>query len=288
MKKVHMLDVVVYVVLTISALLCLAPCINLLAMSVSGQTAIESGKVMFWPVDFTMQTFITLFKGTSILRSFKNSVIITVIGVCLNMAVTILAAYPLSRPYFWGRKTFSKLIVFTMLFGGGMIPTYILVKQLGLIDTYAAIWLPGLISTYNMMVMRSFFENIPEDLSESARIDGCGEWRLLLKIILPLSKPVLAALTLFYGVAQWNTFMDVLLYINSAEKMNLAVFVQQMVQSQEALKQLQNVNPNEVIEVASEGIKSASTVVMVVPMLVVYPFVQKYFVKGIMLGAIKG
>ncbi len=288
MKKVHMLDVVVYVVLTISALLCLAPCINLLAMSVSGQTAIESGKVMFWPVDFTMQTFVTLFKGTSILRSFKNSVIITLIGVCLNMAVTILAAYPLSRPYFWGRRIFSKLIVFTMLFGGGMIPTYILVKQLGLIDTYAAIWLPGLISTYNMMVMRSFFENIPEDLSESARIDGCGEWRLLLKIILPLSKPVLAALTLFYGVAQWNTFMDVLLYINSAEKMNLAVFVQQMVQSQEALKQLENINPNEVIEVASEGIKSASTVVMVVPMLVVYPFVQKYFVKGIMLGAIKG
>lgn len=288
MKKVHLIDVVVYIVLTISALLCLAPCINLLAMSVSGQTAIESGKVMFWPVDFTMQTFVTLFKGTSILRSFKNSVIITVIGVCLNMAVTILAAYPLSRPYFWGRRTFSKLIVFTMLFGGGMIPTYILVKQLGLIDSYAAIWLPGLISTYNMMVMRSFFENIPEDLSESARIDGCGEWRLLLKIILPLSKPVLAALTLFYGVAQWNTFMDVLLYINSAEKMNLAVFVQQMVQSQEALKQLENINPNEVIEVASEGIKSASTVVMVVPMLVVYPFVQKYFVKGIMLGAIKG
>ena len=288
MKKIHMLDVIIYIILTISALLCLAPCINLLAMSVSGQTAIESGKVMFWPVDFTMQTFVTLFEGTSILRSFKNSVIITVIGVCLNMAVTILAAYPLSRPYFWGRKTFSKLIVFTMLFGGGMIPTYILVKQLGLIDSYAAIWLPGLISTYNMMVMRSFFENIPEDLSESARIDGCGEWRLLLKIILPLSKPVLAALTLFYGVAQWNTFMDVLLYINSAEKMNLAVFVQQMVQSQEALKQLQNVNPNEVIEVASEGIKSASTVVMVVPMLLVYPFVQKYFVKGIMLGAIKG
>lgn len=288
MKKIHMLDVIIYIILTISALLCLAPCINLLAMSVSGQTAIESGKVMFWPVDFTLQTFVTLFKGTSILRSFKNSVIITVIGVCLNMAVTILAAYPLSRPYFWGRKTFSKLIVFTMLFGGGMIPTYILVKQLGLIDSYAAIWLPGLISTYNMMVMRSFFENIPEDLSESARIDGCGEWRLLLKIILPLSKPVLAALTLFYGVAQWNTFMDVLLYINSAEKMNLAVFVQQMVQSQEALKQLQNVNPNEVIEVASEGIKSASTVVMVVPMLLVYPFVQKYFVKGIMLGAIKG
>ena len=125
-------------------------------------------------------------------------------------------------------------------------------------------------------------------MSESARIDGCGEWRLLLKIILPLSKPVMAALVLFYGVAQWNSFMNVLMYINDAKKMNLAVFVQQMVQSQEALKQLQNVNPEEIIEVATEGLKSASTVVMVVPMLIVYPFVQKYFVKGIMLGAVKG
>ena len=287
-KHVHMLDVVIYATLTLAALLCVIPCINLVAVSFSGQTAIESGKVMLWPVDFTVKTYSTLFKGTSILRSFKNSVIITLVGVVLNMVATILAAYPLSRPYFWGRRTFSKLTVFTMLFSGGMIPTYILVKQLGLIDSFAAIWFPGLISTYNMMVMRSFFESIPEDLAESARIDGCGEWRLLLKIILPLSKPVMAALVLFYGVAQWNSFMDVLMYINDARKMNLAVFVQQMVQSQEALKQLQNVNPEDIVEVASEGMKSASTVVMVVPMLIVYPFVQKYFVKGIMLGAVKG
>lgn len=287
-KHIHILDIVIYATLTIAALVCIVPCINLVAVSFSGQSAIESGRVMLLPVDFTIKTYTTLFKGTSIVRSFKNSVIITLVGVALNMIMTVLAAYPLSRSYFWGRRIFSKLTVFTMLFSGGMIPTYILVKQLGLIDTFAAIWFPGLISTYNMMVMRSFFENIPEDLSESARIDGCGEWRLLLKIILPLSKPVMAALVLFYGVAQWNSFMNVLMYINDAKKMNLAVFVQQMVQSQEALKQLQNVNPEEIIEVATEGLKSASTVVMVVPMLIVYPFVQKYFVKGIMLGAVKG
>jgi putative aldouronate transport system permease protein len=287
-EKVSGLDVFIYISLIISAIFCAAPGINLAAVSLSGQNAIESGRVLFWPVDFTLDTFVMLFKGTSIIRAFRNSVVITVVGVVLNMVMTVLAAYPLSRSYFWGRKTFSRLTVFTMLFSGGMIPTYILVKQLGMIDHFSAIWLPGLISTYNMMIMRSFFESIPEELAESARIDGCGEWRLLFNIFLPLSKPVAAALILFYGVAQWNTFMDVLLYINSSSKMNLSVFVQQMIQSQQALKQLENINPNEIVNVASAGIKAAATVVMVVPMLIVYPFVQKYFVKGVMLGAIKG
>lgn len=290
-KRTASFYTIIYATLIIASLLCLLPVINILALSFSSAKAIDAGKVGLYPVDFTLDTYQTLFKGTSILRSFKNSIVITVVGVVLNMAATVLAAYPLSKPYFWGRKVFIRLTVFTMLFSGGMIPTYLIVYHLGLIDSYASVWLVGLISTYNMLVMKSFFENIPTELSESAQIDGCTEMHLLLRIFLPLSKPVMASLVLFYGVGHWNSFMDIMLYINSSQKYNLSVFVQQMIQSQQALKQLGNLTALtsvDIMNVASTGIKSAAVFVMIVPMLCVYPFIQKYFVKGIMLGAVKG
>lgn len=290
-KKISGMDTVVYITLAVMALLCLLPIINIFALSLSSAKAIDAGKVSLWPVEFTFSTYKTLMVGTSIGRTFRNSVLITVIGTLLSMLGTILAAYPLSKAYFWGRKIFTKLAVFTMLFSGGMIPTYLVVYKLGLIDTYGSLWFTGLISTYNMLVMRSFFEAIPAELSESAEIDGATEWGMLLKIFLPLSKPVMATLVLFYGVVYWNSFMDVMLYINSPQKQSLSVFVQQMIQSQMALKQLGNVEGLSVADMASvtsTGVKSAAVFIMIVPMLCVYPFIQKYFVKGIMLGAVKG
>lgn len=290
-KKIRLFYVIIYSVLAILALLCVLPIFNILALSLSSSKAIDAGKVSLWPVDFTWTTYKALLVGTSIGRAFKNSVIITVIGTLFNMIATILGAYPLSKSYFWGRSFFTKLVVFTMLFGGGLIPTYLVIYHLGMIDTYWSLWIPGLVSVYNLLVMRSFFEGIPNELSESAKIDGATEWQLLWRVFLPLSKPVMATMVLFYGVGHWNTFMNVMLYINSPEKQNLSAFVQQMVQSQQALKQMENlasITAEDLANVASTGMQSAALFIMIVPTLCVYPFIQKYFVKGIMLGAVKG
>jgi putative aldouronate transport system permease protein len=275
-----------YIVLSIIALTCLLPLIHVFALSLSGARAIASGEVGLWPVDLTLDTYSEVFKGTKIVQSFSNSVIITGVGVVLSMVTTILAAYPLSKQSFYARRFFTLAMVFTMLFNGGIIPTFLVVKGLGLIDSYGALWLPALVSTYNMLIMRTYFEGIPEELEEAARMDGCSEWRLLVQIVLPLSMPVLATLTLFYGVSYWNYFMSVLLYINSTDKYNMTVLVQQMVQNQQLLNEIRS--PEDSVQLVAEGVKAAAIVLMMIPMLVVYPFVQRFFVKGVMLGAVKG
>ncbi|MBD2869141.1 carbohydrate ABC transporter permease [Paenibacillus arenilitoris] len=277
-----------YTVLTIIALTCLFPLVHIAALSLSDSSAIMSGLVTIWPKGWSLEAYGALLQGTNILGAFKNSLIITLVGVVLSMLLTTLAAYPLSRKYFYARKSFTLLMVFTMLFGAGMIPTYLVVKSLGLIDTYFALWLPGLISTYNMLVMKSFFENLPEELQEAARIDGCGEIKILARIILPLSLPMLATLSLFYGVQYWNAFMNVLIYINESDKYNLSVLVQQMVQSQSVMQELSDFQPEDIQNITPQSIKSAGVMVMVIPMLLVYPFLQKYFVKGVLIGSIKG
>lgn len=283
------LDRICYAVLTLFSLLCILPIINVFATAFSGAAAVESGKVGLWPVDFTWESFNLLVEGTMAVRATLNSIVITVGGTIICMVTTILAAYPLSKPYFIGNGFFTKMIVFTMLFSGGMIPSYMVVQKLGLIDTYWALWLPAAISTYNMLVMRTFFHNVPRELEEAAIIDGCSEWKLLFKVYMPLSKPVLATLTLFYGVGHWNTFMNALLYINNPIKQNLSVLVQQMIKSMNVLtNELTNANPADLQAITSAGLRAAGVVVMVIPMLIIYPFLQKYFVKGVMLGAVKG
>ncbi|OBZ17737.1 MULTISPECIES: carbohydrate ABC transporter permease [Bacillales] len=277
-----------YIFLTIAALSCLLPLVHLFSVSLSDPHAILSGKVSFWPVGWTIETYQSLFEGTRIVSAFKNSVIITVVGVALSMAFTIMAAYPLSKKRFYAKRTFTLLIVFTMLFSGGTIPTFLVLKALGIVNTYWALWLSGLVSTYNMLIMRTFFENIPEEVVEASRIDGCGEWRQLLKIILPLSMPVIATLTLFYAVGYWNSFSSIMIYIHDSTKYNLAVLVQQMVQSQSMLQEMNNLQTDDVQQMTPESIKAAALFVMLIPMLVVYPFLQKYFVKGVMIGAVKG
>lgn len=267
---------------------CVLPLLHILSVSLSDAHAVTSGIVTLWPVNFSMEAYGALFKGTPIVSAFRNNVVITVVGIVCSMVGTILAAYPLSRSYFYARRTFTLVIVFTMLFGGGLIPTYLVVKSLGLVNTYGALWLPGLVSAYNMLVLKTFFENIPAEMEEAARIDGCGEVRLIVQMMLPLSMPVLAALTLFYGVGYWNAFMSVLIYIHSTDKYNLAVLVQQMIRSQSLLQELNSLQPDDVQKMTPEGIKAASIFVMITPMLIVYPFLQKYFVKGVMIGAIKG
>ncbi|NHN34147.1 carbohydrate ABC transporter permease [Paenibacillus agricola] len=277
-----------YVVLSIAGLSCILPFMHVFALSFSDSAAITSGFVIFWPIDWTGAAYSTLIVGTNILKAFLNSVIITVIGVILSMTFTIMAAYPLSRPYFYYRRLFTLGIVFTMIFSGGLVPTFLVIKGLGLVNSYGAIWITGLVSAFNMLVMKSFFENIPVEMEEAARMDGCNEFKLLFKVMLPLSVPVLAALTLFYGVGYWNAFMSVLIYINDTLKFNLTVLVQQMVRSQSLMQEMNRLQPEDILTMTPDSIKAAAVLIMVAPMLLVYPFLQKYFIKGIMLGAIKG
>ncbi|MZQ81337.1 ABC transporter permease subunit [Paenibacillus sp. 5J-6] len=279
---------VFYVCLTIAALACLFPLIHIVSLSISDTHAVASGWVSLYPIGFSLQSYKQLFMGTPIVHAFLNSVQITGVGVVLSMAFTILAAYPLTRTYFYGRKLYTFAIVFTLLFGGGLIPTYLTVKELGLLNTYWALWLPGLVSTFNLLVLRSFMENIPSELDDAARIDGCGDWKYLTKIVLPLSMPVLTTLALFYGVGYWNSFFNVLIYMNETTKYNLSVLVQQMIQSQTMLAQMNSSDAADQIRLTPEEINSAAIIVMVVPIMIVYPFLQKHFVKGVMIGAIKG
>ncbi|AIQ18843.1 MULTISPECIES: carbohydrate ABC transporter permease [Paenibacillus] len=275
-----------YIVLSLIALSCILPLLNVTALSLSGANAVMAGRVGLWPVDFSLFSFESLFKGTPIVRSFWNSVEITLIGTALSMAVTIMAAYPLSRKQFYSRRFFTMAMVFTMIFNGGLIPTYLVVQKLGLVNSYGALWLPGLVSTYNMLIMRSSFENLPKEVDEAARIDGCSELGLLFRIVLPLSKPMLATLALFYGVGYWNSFMSVMIYINDTVKFNMTVLVQNMIKSTSLVQDFSD--PTMVSNLTPEGVRSAAVIVMIVPILAVYPFLQKYFVKGVMLGSIKG
>ena len=278
-----------YVVVIFLCVICLVPLLYQLAASFSSGAALDAGKVFLWPVDFTTSAYKLLFSSSNITRYFGNSLILTVVGTVLGLVFTVLCAYPLSKRYMKGRKTISFLLTFTMMFGGGMIPTFMLVRMLGLINSYWSVWLTSLVTVYNMMVMRSFFEGIPEELGESGRIDGCGEWRLLFNIYLPLSKAVLATETLFYAVGYWNVYERVMLYITDSTKYTLPVFIQQMV------FQLSQVDANGAeaaaigaTDIASESVKSASVIILLVPVLIIYPFLQKYFVKGVTLGAVKG
>lgn len=277
-----------YLILALIGLSCILPMIHILAISLSDSHAVMSGKVLFWPIDWTLKAYEQLLVGTNIMDAFKNNVTITVVGTALSMIFTVLAAYPLSRRDMYGRKMFTMAIVFTMLFTGGLIPNYLVIKSLGLIDTYGAIWLPGLVSAYNMLVLRTYFQSQPVEMEEAARMDGCSEWRLLARIVLPLAMPVLAALTLFYAVGYWNQFMSVLIYMNDASKYNMTVLVQQMINSQSLLREITTLQPEDVKNMTPETIKSAGVFVLIIPMLIIYPFLQKYFVKGVMIGAVKG
>lgn len=275
-----------YVILTLLALSCIIPLMNVIALSLSDADAIMSGRVSLIPVGWTLYSFESLFKGTPIVSAFWNSVEITVIGTLLSVSATIMAAYPLSRRQFYARNFFTLAMVFTMLFNGGLIPTYLVVSKLGLVDSYSALWLPGLVSAYNVLIMRTYFANIPYELEEAARIDGCSETRILFNIMLPLSKPVLATIALFCGVGFWNAFMSVMIYINDTAKYNLTVLVQNMIKSTSMVQDFSD--PDMISNLTPDGIRSAAVIIMVVPILLVYPFLQQYFVKGVMLGSIKG
>lgn len=279
-----------YVILGLVSLLTLFPFWYEIVASFSSSRAITSGEVYLWPIEFNTVAYKRLFDDGQLLMAMGNTIVVTVVGTVLNMVMTILAAYPLSRKRLMGRSGLLVFITMTMLFVAGLIPNFILIKSLGIMNSYWAVWLPGLISTYNMFVMKTFMEGLPGEIEESASIDGAGDWRILMQIYLPLCKPILAALSLFYAVGWWNSYFNVMLYITESTKLTVMVKLYQMVNAVDS-NLLNSMNGNEALEqvlLTPEGLKAAAVVIVVTPILCVYPFLQKHFVKGVLIGSVKG
>lgn len=270
-------------------LIVLIPLIFVAAASFSDPDRVIRGEVLLIPKGITLKAYTMVFENKDIWRGFGNTIFYTAAGTVISLVLTVLAAYPLSRKNLKGRNFLMMAILFTMYFSGGMIPTYMLVRNLGMYNSIWAILVPNAISTYNLIVAKTFFENsIPEELYESAHLDGCGNISMLVKIVLPLSKAILAVLVLYYAVAIWNAYFDALIYLKDAAKQPLQIVLRNiLLMGQTEQMGTNDVGMAEKIKMA-EAIKYSVIVVSSIPMLILYPFVQKYFVKGVMIGAVKG
>ncbi|BBH22389.1 protein LplC [Paenibacillus baekrokdamisoli] len=260
-----------------------------LMYSLSDPKLAMGGGLFIWMKGFSLTSYELLLHSKGIFHAYGNSIFRLVVGTAINIVFTAMLAYPLSIRRFVGRNFITLLIFFTMLFSGGMIPSYLVVKELGLIDSIWSLIIPGAISAWNLIIMKNYFQSLPVELEESANIDGATPMRILFSIVLPVSGPVIAAIALFYGVAHWNSYFDAILYINSDAKQVLQVFLRTMLQSS-SLQQVQGTDnfAASIGLVTEESVKMATVVASVIPMLIVYPFLQKYYVKGVMVGSIKG
>ncbi|WP_409342523.1 carbohydrate ABC transporter permease [Paenibacillus sp. MBLB4367] len=277
---------ILYLFLAVCTFSTLFPFLNVLAVSLSSGEAIRSGYVSVWPRDFTWDAYRNLIDDGQLFVAMKNTALITIVGTSLNMLVTIMAAYPLSKADLRGRGPVLGMIIFTMLFSGGLIPQFLLIKSLGLMNTYWSLWLPGLISTYNLFVLKTFYEGLPNELEESASIDGAKDWTVLVRIVLPLALPVIAALTLFYAVGWWNAYYNVLIFIKSSDKMSLMVKLYQMIDNLDPALLLGDTDASNALP--PEGVRAGAAMLASLPILLIYPFLQKYFVKGVLMGSVKG
>ncbi len=280
-------DGVNFVVLLVCTLLCLAPFVHIVAISFSSAPAILSGSVNLLPIEFELDAYLKVFTDQSMIRALGFTIMLTAIFTALCMMMTIAIGYPLSKRNLKGRQVFMFIVMITMFFSGGIIPEYILIRNLNLLDSIWALVLPGLINPFYLIIMISFFKGIPESLEESAEIDGSSHFRTLLHLIIPLSLPVIATLSLFYAVGRWNGFTDTLLYINSPELYPIQLKLYQMIQNN-MVTDLMKLEGAQMGKMVPESLKAASVVFATVPILIVYPWLQRYFVNGVMLGAVKG
>jgi putative aldouronate transport system permease protein len=286
-RKVTVGSAVLYVLLTLMAFACLYPFLNVLAYSLSGYNAVLSGKVSFYPIDFSLGAYKEILGRTQIWISMRTTVLVTFMGTATSLSLTTLAAYALSRKDLPGKKIFSGLILFTMYFGGGMIPTFMVVKGLGLYNTLGSLFIPQAINVFNFIVMRTFFRELPESLEEAAKIDGASEMQTLFKIIIPLSLAIIATMGLFYAVGYWNTYFDALLYIQDPDKYTLQLRLRGLLFGDELNNSGANTEGGGT-QVMTQSLKMATVAVSTIPILIIYPWLQKYFVKGVMLGSVKG
>ncbi|MFB9828046.1 carbohydrate ABC transporter permease [Lederbergia wuyishanensis] len=277
----------IYVFLTLVLVVVLYPLIYILSASFSDPAAVTSGRVWLFPVNPTLEGYTTVFKNPQIILGFSNSFFYAVVGTLISVSITIMLAYPLSRPTFFGRNFIMILLVFTMIFDGGLIPLYLVVKNLQLLDTIWALLLPSALAVFQVIIARTFFQStIPNELVEASEMDGCSDINFILKVVLPLSKPIIAVLVLMYAVGKWNTYFDAMIYLKSEELFPLQLVLRSVL--------ILNVDPNgDVMQLLKaqglrELMKYSLIVISSLPVLIIYPFVQKHFVKGVLIGSLKG
>lgn len=294
-NKLTAFDIAIRIISIIVLIIILYPLYFVVIASFSDPNFVNTGQVMFLPKGFNLDGYERVLNTPDIWIGFRNSVIYTVAGTILNVIMTVTAAYALSKKRLVGRAFFQLMIVFTMFFGGGMIPTYLLMKNLNLLDSPWVMIIPGAVSAYNLIVTKTFFINsIPGELEEAARIDGASDFRIFFQLIVPLSTPIIAVMTLFYGIAHWNSYFDGMIYLSNRNLLPLQVILKEILSSaQMAANTGQAMTSDQMTLLAeqqriAEMVKYVSMIVATVPVLMVYPFIQKYFKKGVMVGSLKG
>ena len=277
-------------ILTLLLVVVLYPILFVLAASFSSGQAVSAGRVFLWPVDFSLEGYEIVFNNKDILLGFRNSIIYTVVGTFINLVMTMIAGYVLSRDDVPGHNQFMLLFTFTMFFSGGMIPNYMLLRSMHMLDTIWSMVIPGALGVYNMIIARTFIRtSIPGELLDAAQIDGCSDIRYFTTIVLPLSKAIMAVLVLFYGVGHWNSYFNPMLYLNTRELYPLPIILKEILIANQ-IDPSTVTDPELQLRIAqtADVIKYALIVVSTIPVMIIYPFVQKYFVKGVMIGSIKG
>jgi putative aldouronate transport system permease protein len=284
-------DIVNNTFLMLCLIVVLIPLLNVVAQSLSSPASVISGKVLFWPVHFSLVGYQQIIKDHGILMGFAYSFIYTFFGTLLSVVLTITAAYPLSRKTFVGRQIFVWIFTFTMIFYGGLIPTYLLVRSLHMLDTIWAMLLPNGVMVWFVFIARAFFQtSIPEELYEASELDGCSDIKIFISIVVPLSKPIMAVMVLFYAIFIWNNYFDALIYLSTASKFPLQLVLRNILitsQMQTFLKASSGQDQSQILAL-TEVMKYAVIVFASLPVMILYPFIQKYFVKGIMIGSVKG
>ncbi|GGD82932.1 carbohydrate ABC transporter permease [Paenibacillus nasutitermitis] len=277
-------EIVNYFLLSIVIVACLLPLLNIAAKSFSSEAYVLAGEIFIWPKGFSVQAYEIVLGSRRFWTSFGNTVFITVVGTALNTTLTIFAGYALSRKRLRGQSVIMFLFIFSMLFSGGIIPTYLIMKEVGLLNSLWALIIPGLVAPFNMIIMRLYFYNIPDSMEESAKIDGASHFRILFAIMIPLAMPSIATISLFYAVEYWNNYFDALIYLNKHSLFPLQVYLREIILNASSAD-VNNIDL--MLNTAQESVRGATVVAATLPILVVYPFLQKHFVKGAMLGAVK-
>ncbi|WP_205327249.1 carbohydrate ABC transporter permease [Glycomyces sp. YM15] len=277
-------DVLNVLLLTGVGVLAILPFVYVLAGSFATELEITTRPFFLWPEEFTTTSYESILSSDVILRAFVTTVAVTVVGTLIQLALTVLMAYPLSKVDLPGRRTVLSLVVFTMVFSAGMIPTFLVVKDLGLLDTYWALILPAAINPFSLIIIKNFFQQLPNELEESAKIDGANELQVLRHVVIPLSKPVLATFALFYAVGIWNDYLSPLLYLSDTGKWTLQMILRQVT----AAASLSADELNSDVPPPAQGIKFAVVIIATIPVLLAYPFLQKHFAKGMLIGSVKG
>jgi len=286
LKKLTPGTILIYLILSLFSLSIVVAFLHLLSISFSPSHIATQGGLHLWPKEFTLSNYNEVFKNKFIWTGYKNTILITVIGTIVKLCFTAMGAYVLSKKYFPHRDLWTFFIVFTMFFSGGLIPSYLLNKNLGLMNNMLVLFLPSLISAYNLVIMRNFFQGLPEEIEESAMIDGAGRFKIFYAIVLPMSKPILATVGLWLAVGHWNSWYDVLMYITDESKFTLQIVLRRILLT--GSKEIMEFSSTTTEMVSSEGLKAATIYVATLPILCAYPFLQRYFVKGINMGSLKG